>query len=688
MSKNLKRKSIRLVLSRMVIAITFLSILVSSLVGIAFIIRIRNDNAKTLINQAKSSMLELIDERAENAENKLSIYLSHVEKSARHAEMILNNQDYFKKQDVPQIDNNNTDNQLQRSFKDRDVKVEDTIDELNYMANVLTTWLPIKEADENTITSIYLATEKGYMLSLDKYANTMEKEENGESYFDFSKRPWYLSAKVYAYPKYGNVDVDYYGRGLTLTCSAPIRKGDKFYGAASIDILISDLQRELLNVDFGEGSYAFLVNKYGDIIAAPDIDQNDKDFIENSQKRNIVKNKDGVFYDIGNVILSKRKGFLLEDNGNYVGFIPISLTGWTYCICVPESTVLEPINVMNKHITILLIIYLLLFLLIYSVVAIIVKNFAKRLTIPIETLTKDTQIVAKGDFDYKIRTNSNDEISDLAESFNSMTSSIKKYINDLTNVTKEKERIGAELNVATEIQASMLPNVFPAFSDVHAFDIFASMDPAKEVGGDFYDFFMVDEKHLAIVVADVSGKGVPAALFMVIGKTLIKDHTSLNSDLGIVFSNVNNLLCEANQAGLFITAFEAVIDLTNGEVKYVNAGHEMPFIYKKETGYKPFNMKAAFVLAGMEDMNYKTGSFKIEPGDKIFQYTDGVTESTNSNNELYGMERLEKVLNENHKKNPKDLISAVKKDIDKFVGEVPQFDDITMLAVEIKEFIK
>ena len=242
----------------------------------------------------------------------------------------------------------------------------------------------------------------------------------------------------------------------------------------------------------------------------------------------------------------------------------------------------------------------------------------------------------------------------------------------------------AELNVATNIQQSMLPCIFPAFPDRKEIDIYATMDPAKEVGGDFYDFFMVDDKHLAIVIADVSGKGVPAALFMVIGKTLIKDHTTQGRDLGAVFTEVNNLLCESNSEEMFITAFEGVLNLETGEFNYVNAGHEMPFICKANGDFEPYKIRAAFVLAGMEGMKYRAGSVTLEPGDKIFQYTDGVTEATNINNELYGMERLGAILNKVKAGTPHDILPAVKKDIDEFVGEAPQFDDITMLCLEYK----
>lgn len=248
--------------------------------------------------------------------------------------------------------------------------------------------------------------------------------------------------------------------------------------------------------------------------------------------------------------------------------------------------------------------------------------------------------------------------------------------------SEERQRISTELDVATRIQADMLPCIFPAFPERPEFDIYATMNPAKEVGGDFYDFFMVDETHLAIVIADVSGKGVPAALFMVIGKTLINDHTKPNVDLGKVFSEVNELLCKSNSEGLFITAFEGVLNLVTGEFQFVNAGHEMPFIAKSGGVYEPHKLRAGFVLAGMEGMKYESGSIMLSPGDKIFQYTDGVTEATNASHELYGMERLTDVLAKNTSKSPAQLLPAIKADIDAFVGEAPQFDDITMLCVE------
>ncbi len=252
--------------------------------------------------------------------------------------------------------------------------------------------------------------------------------------------------------------------------------------------------------------------------------------------------------------------------------------------------------------------------------------------------------------------------------------------------SEERQRIETELDVANRIQADMLPCIFPAFPERPEFDIYASMSPAKEVGGDFYDFFMVDERHLAIVIGDVSGKGVPAALFMVIAKTLIKDHTKPNVSLGNVFTEVNRLLCDSNNEGLFVTAFEGVLDLATGEFCYVNAGHEIPFISRAGEPYESYRIPSGFVLAGMEDMKYHGGCLRLAPGDKIFQYTDGVTEAANRKNELFGMERLKRTLEKNRDKKPEQLVNAVRKDIDVYAEGTPQFDDITMICVEyVKE---
>ena len=330
------------------------------------------------------------------------------------------------------------------------------------------------------------------------------------------------------------------------------------------------------------------------------------------------------------------------------------------------------------------------FLIICVTVLVYIVFVRKTITRPISKLAAFTkEITDSGKFEnQRITMKTGDEIEALSDSFNFMLEELENYIANLSKVTAEKERIGTELDIARNIQASMLPCIFPAFPDRKEFDIYATMTPAKEVGGDFYDFFMVDQTHLAIVMADVSGKGVPAALFMVIGKTLIKDHTTADRDLGEVFSTVNNLLCEANSEGLFITAFEGVLDLVTGEFRFANAGHELPFICKAGGNFEPYKIRPGFVLAGIEDMDYQSGCMMLDVGDMVFQYTDGVTEAVNEENKLYGMERLEKVLNRVKDRMPSEILHEVKRDIDTFAGAAPQFDDITMLCLEYKARMK
>ena len=278
-----------------------------------------------------------------------------------------------------------------------------------------------------------------------------------------------------------------------------------------------------------------------------------------------------------------------------------------------------------------------------------------------------------------------DEVEQLADAFRKMEEDMLAYIRSFMAVTAEKERIGAELNVATQIQADMLPRIFPAFPARTEFDIYATMDPAKEVGGDFYDFFLVDDDHLAVVVADVSGKGVPAALFMVIAKTLIKNHAQNRETPAEVFTHTNAQLCEGNDAGLFVTAWMAVLEISTGKLTYVNAGHNPPLLQRAGGSYEWLKSRPGFVLAGMEGMRYRENEMELHPGDRLFLYTDGVTEATDANKELYGDDRLLAALDRQGNVPVRQLLTGIKESIDAFVGDAEQFDDITMLGLEYRE---
>ncbi|MCI5751065.1 MAG: PP2C family protein-serine/threonine phosphatase [Oscillospiraceae bacterium] len=279
----------------------------------------------------------------------------------------------------------------------------------------------------------------------------------------------------------------------------------------------------------------------------------------------------------------------------------------------------------------------------------------------------------------------NTEVGNLARSYISMAEDLESYVDNLQKVTAEKERINAELSLASSIQAHMLPCIFPAFPEHSEFDIYATMTPAKEVGGDFYDFFMVDDTHVAAVMADVSGKGVPAALFMVIAKTLIKNYAQSGIEPYQVFTTANRMLCDGNDAGLFVTAWMGVLDITSGKLTYVNAGHNPPMIRQKGGSFEYLRSRPGFVLAGMETVKYRQNELMLEPGDRLFLYTDGITEATSSAKELYGEQRLSEYLNGHADNSAEDILHGLKADVDSFVGEAPQFDDMTMLMLDYKK---
>ena len=275
--------------------------------------------------------------------------------------------------------------------------------------------------------------------------------------------------------------------------------------------------------------------------------------------------------------------------------------------------------------------------------------------------------------------NRSDEIGALSDAMKKMEYDISKHIENITRMTAEKERIGAELEVATRIQADMLPTDFPSNEK---YSIFASMTPAKEVGGDFYDYFVIDDDHVGLVMADVSGKGVPAALFMVIAKTLIKNRAMEGGDPAEIFADVNDQLCENNDFGLFVTAWLGIYDISTGKLDICNAGHEYPAIRRKDSDYdfelgKDVDNQPP--LAAMNDICFENESITLNAGDEVFLYTDGVPEAKNLTGERFGMDRMIEVLNANKDISLEMQLKNMKQDIDSFTGGGDPFDDITML---------
>jgi len=364
------------------------------------------------------------------------------------------------------------------------------------------------------------------------------------------------------------------------------------------------------------------------------------------------------------------------DNIKYLKFSRYMDNGWLLSIQIPEKEIFAEVEKRNNVFSIIIACIAMLNLYIAYLL------ISKLINAPIKRLTSDVSQLALGNLDIHIETNSKDELSLLAETFNKMTDDLKESIEENYREHAEKERISAELRIATEIQDSMLPHIFPPFPDRTEFDIYASMLPAKEVGGDFYDFYFIDKNNLVIVIADASGKGIPASLFMVITKTLIKNCSSCKKPKGLM-ETVNKKLCENNKASMFVTAIVGFYNIPTGKFVYVNAGHNPPLIKKHNGNYEFIRTKPSLVLAWMKDANYEEKEIILEPNDVLYLYTDGVTEAMNANSELFSESRLLEALNKNKNLPPKELLKAIKQEVDIFADGTEQADDITMVALKI-----
>ena len=671
----MKRNPIRRKVQNMVLTISIVALILTSAIGILSMLRIRNDSENALTKQMEQNLRNITTNKADLAESELGKFSAYTKNFADSIHEMYSTPEKFVKSYVPVPDAKYAGIlAISRSLKDNTINVKDIDFEVNLLGNLEQLWKPLMTAQKDVITTIYFGTETGLLVAYDRQSD-LNADNGNEVFYDHLKSEWYTKAKSLGHVCFTDIYNDIYDRGLTITCAAPVYDdNNKFIGAMGMDILISDLYRSIVEIDLGDdkASYAFLVDNKGNII----------DNENASDKTNSLSSEKGINSEVVNRILSGQTDVSLTDDRIYYAYTPIESNGWKFCVRMPESVILAPVRSVQRNIIFMMSLFLAAFILITMIVTVATRKFSKDLTNPIISLSHDVEEISGGNLDYRAKIYDNDEIGDLAKSFNAMAVSLKDYINNLASITAEKERISTELNVATQIQADMLPRIFPAFPERKEFDIYASMNPAKEVGGDFYDFFFIDDKHLALVMADVSGKGVPAALFMVISKTLIKTRALMGGTPSEILYDVNNQLCEGNDAGLFVTVWLGILDIETGKITAANAGHEYPALKRVDnTSFELLKDKHTPAVATIEEIRFKNYEIELNPGDVLFIYTDGVAEATNSSEELYGTDRMIKDLNKYTDSKIDELLINMKKEVDKFTGDAPQFDDITMLGL-------
>jgi sigma-B regulation protein RsbU (phosphoserine phosphatase) len=529
----------------------------------------------------------------------------------------------------------------------------------------------------NRLYAPYFYREKGKI--------TFIRLEDSYQYVPYVYWDWYQIPRELGKLEWSEPYYDDGGANIAMaTCSVPFyldRGGTRILkGIVTSDIPLVSLTELISSVKILKTGYAALLSRNGMVLAHPL-----KDAIMNETFFSIAESRhDTSLRDLGKKMVQGESGFVhytsLVGVKSWMYFAPIRSTGWTLAVVFPEEELVE--NVRKLSLTMAgmgLAGILLLTLAVYSI--------ASSITKPLRSLAEATEVMASGNFDIELPVvRSNDEVGVLTSSFQLMVTSLKEYIKNLTETTAAKERIQSELKVATDIQASLLPRLFPAFPDRPEFDIFASMDPAKEVGGDFYDFFFIDDNNLCFLIADVADKGVPAALYMMVAKTLLKSEGQRLGEPAMILSYVNNILAADNESCMFATVFCAILDTGSGEVRFANAGHNPPLIIDS-LGIRYLAPKHGFVLGPMPDSVYETEHLTLQKGDVLFLYTDGVTEAKNPEEELYGESRLLQALKDGSKDDLTDMIHTIRAEVTLHANGAPQSDDVTMVAIKYRGIV-
>ncbi|MCX8021500.1 MAG: SpoIIE family protein phosphatase [Syntrophorhabdaceae bacterium] len=529
-----------------------------------------------------------------------------------------------------------------------------------------------------------------YMFTREKkaFAPYFYKERWGinfkylEKYYDYFLSDWYQIPKEIGRPEWTEPYFGIGGNVLMCSYSVPFYKkmGDKriHAGVVVVDISIEKLVEIVSSLKILNTGYGFLISKNGTFVTHPI-----KEYIMNETIFSIAEaTEDRDLREVGRKMIKGGIGFEPFKIKNPVTgalclmtYVPIVSNGWSLAIVFPQEELMEDITRLNKVI-------IFLGCLGIALLSVAIVYISRSITRPLRDMAHATERIGSGEFDIELPPiKSNDEVGRLTEAFEIMRKSLKTYITQLKETTAIKERVESELKVAHDIQMSFLPKEFPSYEERDAFDIYATLRPAKEVGGDLYDFFLIDRNRLCIVVGDVSGKGIPAALFMAMTKTLIKSKATLGFSPDKILDKVNNELSSGNSANMFVTLFCGILDLEGGRLEYSIGGHNPPYLIKSDGRIETLSGQVGLVVGIMEDACYGLERVELSPGDTLFLYTDGVNEAMNDKGEMFTLKRLEEELKGLTGKGVKEILSGLEEAVDGFCGEAEQSDDITMMVV-------
>ncbi len=665
---------------------------------------VQEQSEKSMMRMAEESMKNMAAQAADNTDWEMWELKKEAVTLAAQAEDVFQHPEYYAEREVnpPSLENAGQ-LSLQLMMADYADPTEEEMAMVRKLANLAPMMASMIESNEFDTQDLIISLPNGVSLFMDITSERKFSDDGVLLPYDPKERPWWQEAV-----EKQDVVLTHAVHSTLLNVSeiefgVPIYVDGELQAVVESSVQLDTFQTFVSEVTIGDGIFSIVVSDDGKLVYSP--------FEEGELKMDHMLSTDIVDSDNDEL-----DALLQEALKGDVGFSEVTVNGKEYCVAYgPMVTVgwsqllfMEK-DILNKPTENLLIqlqesagtaiqqyekgfrqsslLTIIVMVLLVVNAVLVALMFSGRLTNPINRMTESVRQIGGDNFDFVMDDvyRTGDEIELLAETFGELSERTKKYIQEIMEITAEKERIGAELSVAAKIQQDMLPQSFPIYPDRLEFEVFASMDPAKEVGGDFYDIFLIDEDHLALVMADVSGKGVPASLFMVISKTLIQTCALNGGSPSEIMTDVNLRLCEGNTSAMFVTVWLAIVTLSTGEVTEANAGHENPLLLRKkekeeESAYEIQEHPHSLVLGGLKRTKFQEDSFVLRPGDAIFIYTDGLPEAVNAQNEQFQMERVVESVNRYKDLRPAEILAGIRKDVDAFVGDAEQFDDLTMMS--------
>ena len=553
---------------------------------------------------------------------------------------------------------------------------------------------------ENT----YLGLPEGVFITANTFSANWVDADGNIAHYDPSQRPWYTAAVeagelVFTDAYYDQAYLERGIKKLCVTCAMPIYGSEgELLAVVASDLFLDEMQKSV-DASNDAGGYLIVISQDGHIVLPEDftiarasngIDQVDLRASSNKELAAFVTEAlagptdvrlielEGELYYVSGAPMETNGWAMISGYKRELADLPIQqMKGELHRIQTEAVSTYRAESARTRNLGFVVIGFITLLLITAAIL------LGKKIVRPLNTITQRISELKEGNLEFKMEDTyrTGDEIEVLAESFATISHKTVAYVEQIKRVTAEKERIGTELDMARQIQASMLPHMFPPFPERSEFDLYATMTPAKEVGGDFYDFFLVDDDHLCMVMADVSGKGVPAALFMMISKVILQSCAMLGQSAAEILTKTNEALSHDNQVEMFVTVWLGILEISTGKMTCANAGHEYPAL-KRGDHFELYKDRHGFVIGGMEGVRYKEYELQLQPGDKLFVYTDGVTEATSADLKLFGTDRMLEALNKEPDAHCRQILGSVQADIDSFVGEAEQFDDLTMLCME------